>query len=134
MNIITHFKVDTITYEEPTIPPQLRLKPRTKISITKFICIHRKNTPIGTNKYIQEMFKFANSLQIPELFAHIAPPTPHNTHKNQFKTWAKLMYPPPPTTHTPIVPPYSHDNKWLRPKFSPQLCYYIDGSFKPPKT
>ena len=47
-HIITHFRADTITYEEPTIPPELRKEPRTQNHAIQIICIHHKNTPIRT--------------------------------------------------------------------------------------
>ena len=47
-HIISHFKADTITYEEPTIPPELRIDPRTEAHALQIICIHHKNTHIGT--------------------------------------------------------------------------------------
>ena len=47
-HVITHFKADTIIYEEPTIPPELRIKPRTEGRAIYILCTHHKGTPIGS--------------------------------------------------------------------------------------
>ena len=44
-HVITHFKADTITYDEPTIPPELRIEPRTENQDIHILCIHHKTSP-----------------------------------------------------------------------------------------
>ena len=51
-HVITHFKADTITYDEPTIPPELQIEPRTESCDIRILCIHHKNTPINPTGYI----------------------------------------------------------------------------------
>ena len=38
-HVITHFPADTITYEEPTIPPELKIVPRTKPSAQNILFV-----------------------------------------------------------------------------------------------
>ena len=47
--------------------------------------------------------------------------------------WSKLTYPPHPTTQAPNIPLITNINKCLSLKYLPQLWYYTDESFKPPK-
>ena len=135
-HIITHFKADTITYEEPTIPPELRNEPRIENHAIQIICIHHKNTSIGTETFAQQMKNIANTLHIPEMVCQIAPPIPPDTPVNRNKKWDKLTYPPPPIPPTTQIPTYLwniNPVQCLPLKYLPQFCYYTDGSFKPPK-
>src|ERR1700737_3068407 len=45
-HIITHFAADTITYEEPTIPPELNI-PREELSTLQIFCITHQNNNIA---------------------------------------------------------------------------------------
>ena len=74
-HIIIHFKVDTITYKEPTLSPKLRIEPRIEGHAIHILCIHHQNKSIGSGKYIQQINDIANILQIPAIFKQFAPPT-----------------------------------------------------------
>jgi hypothetical protein len=101
-HVITNFKADTIIYEEPTIPPELRIEPRTENCAIHVLYIHHKNMPIGAATYSQQMNEATNTLQIPEMFSQIAPQTPTCIVVNRNTKWFKLTYPPtPPTTQNP---------------------------------
>ena len=41
-HVITHFKADTITYEEPTNPLKLKIKPGIEKCVLHILCIHQK--------------------------------------------------------------------------------------------
>ena len=133
-HVITHFKADTITYDEPTIPPELQIESRTKSHDVRILCIHHKTTSIGPTPYASHMHNIATSLHVPTSFNTTAPPTPINTPVNRCKNWSQLTYPPPPPlTQSHHIPPITNHAIYLPPKFPPQLCYYTDGSFIPPK-
>ena len=51
--------------------------------------------------YTQQMTDIANTLQIPDMFSQIVPPTPLDTLVNRNTKWTKLTYPPPPPTNHP---------------------------------
>jgi hypothetical protein len=61
-HVITHFKADTIIYEEPTVPPKLRTEPRTNNRAIQILCIHHKKSPIGTETYTEQMKDTTNTL------------------------------------------------------------------------
>ena len=133
-HVITHFKADTITYDEPTIPPELRIEPRTENCDIRILCIHHKTTPINPIGYIGHIHNIGTSLHIPSIFTTTAPPTPTNTPVNHSKKWSQLTYPPPsPPTQLTNIPPITNHDICLPPKYPPQFCYYTDGSFIPPK-
>lgn len=50
---ITHFKANTVTYEEPTILLERRIEPRTKSHAIQILCIHYKNAIIGSDGHTQ---------------------------------------------------------------------------------
>ena len=106
-HVITHFKADTIIYDEPTIPPELRIEPRIESRDIRVLCIHHKTTSLGPREYASRMDTIGNTLQIPNVFNTTAPSTPINTSINRSKKWSQLMYPPPPpmtqNTNTPII-------------------------------
>ena len=81
--IITH-TVDTIIYEEPTIPPELNTT-RKELSTLRIFCIHHQNNHIGTYKQMNQLTDIANKLQILQVHTQIAPPTPVNTTVNPSK-------------------------------------------------
>ena len=134
-HVITHFKADTIIYDEPTIPPELRIKPRTERREIRILCTHHKTTALGPRNYEHQMAIIGNTLQIPTIFNTTAPPTPINTLVNCSKKWSQLTYPPPPqpTTHATDIPIITNQDICLPLKYQPQLCYYTVGSFIPPK-
>ena len=101
-HVITHFNADTVTYDEPTIPPELQIEPRTESSDIRILCVHHKTMHVGPTNYAGQMHNIATSLQIPTKFHTTAPPTPINTSVNRCKYWSLLPYPPPP--HPPSHP------------------------------
>ena len=134
-HVISHFKADTIIYDEPTIPPELRTNPRTESHDIRILCIHHKHMSPGSCEYANLMNTISTTLKIPTSFNTLAPPTPINTLVNKNKKWSQLIYPPPPplTIQTSNTPIYTHQDICLPLKYHPQFCYYTDGSFIPPK-
>ena len=49
-HVIAHFKVDTITYKEPTYPPKLQIEPRTYNCAIHTLCVHHKGTFIAIRR------------------------------------------------------------------------------------
>ena len=151
LHAITHFKTYTITYDEPTIPPELQIKPRIESRDIQVLCIHHKTSPHGMREYARHMDILGTTLQIPTIFNTIVPPTSLNTPVNRNKKWSQLTYmppvkrdrsfylfylsmPPPPTTQTTNIPLINNQNICLPLKYQPQFCYYTDGSFIPPQS
>jgi hypothetical protein len=125
LHIITHFIADTITYDEPTIPPELQIEPGTKKCGIRILCIHHKTTPINPIGYIGRIHNIGTSSHIPDIFTTTAPPTPTNTPVNQSKKWSQLTYPPPsPLTQLQPnnIPPITNHDICLPPKYPPQFC------------
>jgi hypothetical protein len=50
IHVIAYFLPDTITYEEPTIFPFLKIALRTEAHTLHIYCIHHKNTILGTKE------------------------------------------------------------------------------------
>ena len=133
-HIITHFKADTIIYDEPTIPPELRIEPRIESCDIRVLCIHHKTSPPETREYIRHLHNLGNILQIPNIYTTNIQPTPLNTLVNRSLTWSHL--PSMPSTYMPQninIPPLHNQDICLPLKYQPQYCYYTDGSFIPPK-
>ena len=131
-HVIIHIPADTITYEEPTIPTEMN-KPRVEPSTIHILCVHHNNNNIGNIEQMNTLNTIFNNLHVPQVHTQIAPPTPPNTQVNKSKKWNALVYPttnPPIYDEIPSLPTYEN-NKPL--KFSPQYCYYTDGSFLPPQ-
>ena len=102
------FAADTITYEEPTIPPEFNTTRKEPFTIQIF-CIHHQNNSIGTYEQMKIINNTANNLQILQSHTQIAPPTPPNTTVNPSKKWAKSNYPSillHNNIHTPQLPNY----------------------------
>jgi hypothetical protein len=83
-HIIAHFAADTITYEEPTIPPELNIT-RKELSTLRIFCIHHQNNHIGNYEQMNKLTNIVNNLQILQMHAQIAPPTPLITAVNPSK-------------------------------------------------
>lgn len=60
-HVITHLKVGTIVYEEPTIPPNLRIDPRIECCVIRTLCVHHKNMHVRSEDYTQQMYDIANT-------------------------------------------------------------------------
>ena len=91
-HVIAHFAADTITYEEPTIPPELNI-PRKEPSTMRIFCIHHQPNTIGTYEQLQLIHDTTTHLQILLSHTQIAPPTPPNITVNPSKKWAKSKLP-----------------------------------------
>jgi hypothetical protein len=131
-HIIAHFAADTITYEEPTIPPELNI-PRKEPSSIQIFCIHHQNNTIGTHDQLNQLTYIANNLSIQQLHTQIATHTPPGTLVNASKKWSKLNYPNTPLLNVTPIPQLPNYQTNLPLKFHPQFSYYTDGSFKKPK-
>ena len=133
-HVITLFKADTITYDEPTIPPELQIEPRIENRDIQVLCIHHKTSPPRPINYTCQMDTIGTTLQLPTIFTTNVPPTPFNTIVNRSKKWSQLAYPPsPPSIQITNIPLPTNHNICLPLKYQPQFCYYTDGSFIPPK-
>ena len=102
-HIIAHFVADTITCEEPTIPPELNT-PRKELSTLKILCRHHQNNYIGTYEQLNQLTHIANNLSIPQPHVQIATHTSPNTPVNPNKKWSKLTYPNTPTFNDKSIP------------------------------
>jgi hypothetical protein len=130
-HVITHFPPDTIIYLEPTIPPELNKEPRIETLAVWILCIHHKNTPIKIPNLKSKLLQSINKIQINPSYITTPPPTPINTKVHKHPKWNKSSYPTQfnPSNTLPL-PDFSYIHQ---SKFSPQYCYYTDGSFTPPK-
>ena len=130
-HVISLFAADTITYEEPTIP-QDRQKLKIEPLAIRILCIHHCNHNIGTPHQLNTLKSIFDNLQILQYYLHNAPPTPQNTPVNKSKDKNKLIYPCATYQTALNTPPFPNFITSTTPKFQPQYCYYIDGSFIPP--
>ena len=71
-HIIAHFAANTITYEEPTIPPELNVT-RKELSTLRIFCIHHQNNNVGTYEQMNQLTNIVNNLQIVQNHTQIAP-------------------------------------------------------------
>jgi hypothetical protein len=130
-HVVIHFSPDTIIYTEPTIPPELNKEPCIETLAVRILCIHHKNTTINIPNFEPKLLQITTKLRINPSYIITPPPTPTNTKVHKHPKWCKSTYPPqtnpPNTLQLPNFPHTRH------PKFPPQYCYYIDGSFTPPK-
>ena len=131
-HVIAHILANTITYEEPTIPIEIN-KPRVEPSSMHILCVHHSNNSIGNIEQINTLTTILNNLHIPQIYTQVAPPTPPNIKVNKSRKWNALVYPTINLLQNNVIPPLLNyeNNKPL--KFSPQNCYYTDGSFLPPQ-
>jgi ribonuclease HI len=126
-----HFAPDTITYTEPTIPPELNKEPRIETLAIRILCIHHKNIAIDIQDLQTKLLQITTKLLISPPYIAPPPPTPINTKVHKHPQWNKSPYPTHPNQITSLqLPNYSHIQ---HKKYSPQYCYYTNGSFTPPK-
>ena len=83
--------MDTIIYEEPTIPLELN-KPRVEPSTIHILCVHHNNNNVGNIEQINALHTIFNTLQIPLVHTQIAPPIPPNILVNKSKKWNTTTY------------------------------------------
>ena len=74
-----------------------------------------------------------DNLNINLTTTQIAPLSQQNIEINKSKTWNALTYSSPNTHNHNTIPPIPNYENKTPLKFSPQYCFYIDGSFNPPK-
>ena len=70
-HIIVHFAADTVTYEEPTIPPELNIS-RKELSTLQILCIHHQNKYIGTYEQLNQLTHIVSNLSTQQLYTQIA--------------------------------------------------------------
>ena len=117
-HVIAHFAADTLTYDEPTIPPELNITKK-EPSTVQIFCIHHQNNSIGTYEQMKLLNDTTNNLQILHSHTRIAPPTPPNITVNPSKKWSKLTYPNIIPYNNPQVPRLPHYHTNLPLKFHP---------------
>ena len=110
--VITHFKVDTIIYKEPTLSTELTS------CANHILCIHHKNTSIGSDEHTQQINTLASNLQIPAMFTQAAPSTPPDTLINNNSKWSKVTSTPLPITQTLNIPLITNLEQCLPLKYS----------------
>ena len=131
-HVIAHILVDTLIYEESTIPLELN-EPRVQPSTIHILRVHHSNNNVGNIEQINALHKFFNTIRIPLVHTQIAPPTPPNILVNKSKKWNTTTYAVTNLRQNNEIPPLPNyeSNKPL--KFLPQYCYYTDGSLLPPQ-
>jgi ribonuclease HI len=130
-HVIIYFPPDSITYTEPTIPPELNKEPRIETLAIRILCIHHKNTAINIPNLESNIRQITTKLQINPSYIITPPPTPNNTKVHKHPKWYKS--PHPRQIHLPNAPQIPDFPHIYQTKFPPQYCYYTDGSFIPPK-
>ena len=106
-HVLAHFAVDNITYEEPTIPPELNITKK-ESSTLQIFCIHHQNNHIGTYEQMRLLKDIAENLQILQSHTQIAPPTPSNITVNPSKNGLNQttqIYSKLPEKSTSKIPP-----------------------------
>ena len=131
-HVIAQFAADTITYEKPTVPPELNI-PRKELSTLQILCIHHQNHNIGTYEQLDQLSRIANNIAIQHIYTQVATHIPPNTRVKPSKKWSKLTYPNITLLNPTTIPQLPNYQTNLPLKFHPQFSYYTDGSFKKPK-
>jgi hypothetical protein len=131
IHVSIHFPPDTITYKEPTIPPELNKEPRKETLAIRILCIHHQNTKINIADLETNLLQITTNLNISPPYIKTPPPTPLNVRVHKHPKWNKIPYHinnnQIASPQLPIFPQNQHQ------RFPPQFCYYTDGSFTPPK-
>jgi hypothetical protein len=126
-----YFPPDTITYKEPTIPPELNKEPRKKTLTIRILCIHHQTTKINIVDLETKLLQITTNLTVNPPYIKAPPPTPLNIKVYKHPKWNKTPYPINRSQNTsPQLPNFPQNQ---HQKFPPQYCYYTDGSFLPPK-
>jgi hypothetical protein len=108
-HVSIYFAPDTITYTEPTIPPELNKEPHIETLAIRILCIYHKNTTIDIHDLETKLLQITTSLQISPPYIAPPPPTPINTKVHKHPQWNKSPYPIRPNQITsPQLPNYSH--------------------------
>ena len=89
-HIITHFKADTIIYDEPTIPPELSIEPRIESCDIRVLCIHHKTSPHDEGVYPP----LAQSWQHTTNTQHLHHKYPAHTTKHTSESQFDMVSPP----------------------------------------
>jgi hypothetical protein len=77
-HIIAYFAPDTITYEEPTIPPFLNKEPPTELSTLYIYCVHHHNNPVSPPYHLTHLRSILHTLHIS--YAQVQPDAPTPPH------------------------------------------------------
>jgi hypothetical protein len=113
MHVCIHFQPDTITCEEPTIPPELNKEPRKETLATRILCVHHQNIEINITDLETKLLQATTNLKI-----KAPPPTPLNVKVHKHPKWNKMTYPinknPNPSPQLPNFTQNQHQ------KFPPQ--------------
>src|SRR5450759_5255757 len=120
-HVIIYFPPDSITYTEPTLPPELNKEPRLEPQALCILCIHHKNTTINIPNLESNIRQTTNEMQIYPLYISTPSPTPNHTKVHKHPKWNKSPHPPQtPPPITPQMPDFPHIHQT---KFLPQYCY-----------
>jgi hypothetical protein len=131
IHVSIHFPLDSIIYKEPTIPPELNKEPCKETTSTRILCIHHQNTKIHINDLETKLLQITTNLNINPPYIKAPPPTPQNVKVLKYPKWNKMPFPINRNQNTSLqLPNFPHNR---HQKFPPQICYYTDGSFTPPK-
>jgi hypothetical protein len=93
IHVSIHLALDTITYTEPTIPPELNKEPCIETLAIIILCIHHKNIVIDIQDLKTKLLQITTSLQINPPYIAPPPPTPINTKIHKHPQWNKSPYP-----------------------------------------
>jgi hypothetical protein len=130
-HVSIYFSANSITYNEPTIPPELNKEPRKEPLAIRILCIHHQNTEINITDLETKLLQIAANLNIKPPHIKTPPHTPPYVKVHRHPKWNKMPYPinrnHDPSPQLPIFP------RNQQKKFPSQFCYYTDGSFTPPK-
>jgi hypothetical protein len=130
-HVSIHFLPGTITYKEPTIPPEINKEPRKETLPIRILCIHHQNTEINIANLETKLLQITTNLNISPPYIKAPPPTPLHIKVHKHPKWNKTPCPINRSQNTsPQLPNFPQNQ---HQKFRPQYCYYTDGSFTPPK-
>ena len=134
-HVITHIPTYITKYEEPTKPPKLSEPCIESLTLAiRILCVvHHWHNNIGTIEQMDTIKTICNNLNITRITTQSALPTPQNIEVNISKKWNVLTYSSPNIHYNYTIPPIPNYKNETPLKFSPQYCFYTDGSFNPPK-
>jgi ribonuclease HI len=126
-----HFPPDTITYKEPTIPPELNKEPRKETLAIRILYIHHQITEINIADLETKLLQVTTNLKINPPYIKAPPPIPLNVKVHKHPKWNKMPHSVNRNQNSsPQLPNFPQNQ---HQKFPLQYCYYTDGSFTPPK-
>jgi hypothetical protein len=93
-HFIAHFPLDTISYEESTIPPFHTIEPRIELNTLNIYCILNKQLPINSQYQLASFEHILNTILKSNVHLQTIPPIPPDIHVNANKTWNTTSHPP----------------------------------------